>query len=76
MPAISVASQVQLPLCITKKQGHAMASATGVIILTVSRRIKVRKWSCFPLTRHLGGDFDHGKIMRPAQGKLHDGYTT
>ena len=20
---------------------------------------------CFPLTYHLGGDFDHGKIMRP-----------
>ena len=24
--------------------------------------------SCFPLTHHLGGDFDHGRIMRPAQG--------
>ena len=38
----------------------------GVIILTVSGSvIKVIKWGCFPLTHHLGGDFDHGKIMRP-----------
>ena len=34
----------------------------GVIILTVSGVIKVSKWGCFPLTHHLGGDFDH---MRP-----------
>ena len=27
--------------------------------------IKVKQWGCFPLTHHLGGDFDHGKIMRP-----------
>ena len=30
--------------------------------------ITVRKWGCFPLTHHLGGDFDHGRIMRPASG--------
>ena len=38
---------------------------TGVIILMVSGVIKVRKCGCFPLTHHLGGDFDHGEIMRP-----------
>ena len=27
--------------------------------------IKVRPWGCFPLTQHSGGDFDHGKIVRP-----------
>ena len=36
-----------------------------MIILTVSS-VKVRTWGCFPLTHHLGGDFDHGKITRPA----------
>ena len=36
-----------------------------VIILTVSRVIKVRKWGCSPLTHYFGGDFDHDKIMRP-----------
>ena len=30
--------------------------------------VKVRKCGCFPLTHHLGGDFDHGKIMRPVVG--------
>ena len=28
--------------------------------------VNVRKCGRFPLTHHLGGDFDHGKIMRPA----------
>ena len=28
--------------------------------------IKVRKWGCFPLTHHFGGDFDPGKIRGPA----------
>ena len=23
------------------------------------------KWGCVPLTHHLGGDFDHGKLMGP-----------
>ena len=40
--------------------------ATGVIILTVSVGvIKVKKCGGFPLTNHLAGDFDHGKIKRP-----------
>ena len=43
---------------------------SGVMILTVSGGvIKVRKCGCFPLTHHLGGDFDHGKIMRPESWK-------
>ena len=37
----------------------------GSIYLTVLGVIKVSKWGRFPLTHHVGGDFDHGKIMRP-----------
>ena len=35
------------------------------VILTVSGGGQSQKWGCFPSTRHLGGDFDHGKTMRP-----------
>ena len=38
---------------------------SGVIILTVSGGYQSQKMGLFPLTHHLGGDFDHGKIMRP-----------
>ena len=30
----------------------------GIIVLIVSRGCQVRKWACFPLTHHFGGDFD------------------
>ena len=37
----------------------------GIMILTVSGGYQSQKWGCFPLTHYLGGDFDHGKTMRP-----------
>ena len=30
--------------------------------------IQVREWGSFPLTDHLGGDLDHGRIRRPVGG--------
>ena len=42
---------------------------TGVIILKLFLGVvKVRACGCVPLTHHLGGDLDFGKIMRPGAG--------
>ena len=43
-----------------------LVSLCWVIILTVSGGYQSQNMGCFPLTHHLGGDFDHGKNMRPA----------
>ena len=43
---------------------------TGVIMLTVSG-VKVRNWNwSFPSTHYFRGDFDKGRIMRPATPSL------
>ena len=47
--------------------GKIEAIETGTIILTVSGGYQSQKWGCFPITHHLGGDFDHGKTMRPVK---------
>ena len=53
----------------SKGDGHitqAMYQAAGVMFLVLFRGvIKVRHWGGFPLTHHLGDDFDIGKIMGP-----------
>ena len=41
-------------------------TSSGIIILRVSVGHQSQKMAGnFPSTRHLGGDFDHGKIMEP-----------
>ena len=44
----------------------------GVIILTVSggyRSHQMGLFECFPVSRHVRGDCDQGKVMRPAESR-------
>ena len=42
-----------------------MQGSRVMILVRFLGVIKVTQWGCLRLTHHLGGDFDHGKIMGP-----------
>ena len=50
----------------SRQLGMAELGSLCLLFLGV---IKVRNCGCFPLTHHLESDLDHGKLMRPAEGR-------